>query len=128
VLGAADAADGVRIDNVHIQRTGGGAIVRADRTGGADGDGLVHGVRLAEGGPALNPIGVMGDIPNVNAKTCQNAACSAVFTGDGRPLGQKTVDMEGTKGRPSRAAFCEVWFRRYQSCRPGCRISPHWTG
>ncbi|MNY69786.1 hypothetical protein D3C86_2077820 [compost metagenome] len=54
ILGAADPADGGIVDDVHIQRAGGWAIMRADRTGGTEGDGLVHGWRLAEGRTALN--------------------------------------------------------------------------
>jgi hypothetical protein len=54
VLGAADAADGVDIDDVDVQRAGRGAIMRADRAGCTDGDGLVHGPRVTDRGAALN--------------------------------------------------------------------------
>ncbi|MNR63045.1 hypothetical protein D3C85_1852270 [compost metagenome] len=54
VLGTTHPADGGIVDDIDIQRTGGWAIVRADRTGGAEDDGLVHGRRLAERRDRLN--------------------------------------------------------------------------
>ena len=48
VRGAADAADGVRVENFHLERAGRRAIVRAGRGGNARTNELVHRCILAE--------------------------------------------------------------------------------
>ncbi len=67
ILGAADAADGVIVDDFDIERAGRWAIVRADRTGDAGDDGFVHwglgaccGGKVREGKTGLNVIVVIG--------------------------------------------------------------------
>ena len=64
-----------------------------------------------------------------NRKSCRNAACNAVFRGRWAAVGPIELSTwNGPRAAHHEPLLSEVWFRRYQSCRPGCRIPPRWTG
>ena len=53
----------------------------------------------------------------------------AVVTGRWAAVGPRELSTwNGPRAAHHEPLFGEVWFRRYQSCRPGCRIPPRWTG
>jgi hypothetical protein len=68
VLGAAHAPDSAIIDDVDVQRTSGRAIMRADGSGSAKSNGLVHGASLPEPIKALKRIAVMRSIRRIHGR------------------------------------------------------------